>query len=46
LKKVETTPDGLLICNTGSITFPKGGNPKTFAVYENGEVSLVELSEN
>jgi putative phosphoesterase len=46
LKKVETNADGILICNAGSITFPKGGNPKTFAVYENGEVSLVELSEN
>lgn len=29
-----------LICNTGSPTFPKGGNPKTFALYDNGRVSL------
>lgn len=29
-----------LICNSGSPTFPKGGNPKTFAVYENGRVSI------
>lgn len=27
-------PDGLLICNPGSITFPKGGNPATFATLE------------
>lgn len=29
-----------LVCNTGSPTFPKGGNPKTFAIYEAGRVSL------
>lgn len=29
-----------LIVNTGSPTFPKGGNPPTFAVYENGCVTL------
>ena len=29
-----------LICNTGSPTFPKGGNPKTFAMYDNGRVSI------
>lgn len=29
-----------LICNTGSPTFPKGGNPPTFALYEEGRVSL------
>lgn len=34
-----------LICNTGSPTFPKGGNPPTFAVYDNGTVRLVELAE-
>jgi predicted phosphodiesterase len=43
LKKVETNADGILICNAGSITFPKGGNPKTFAIYENGKVEIVEL---
>lgn len=29
-----------LIVNTGSPTFPKGGNPPTFAVYEDGRISL------
>lgn len=29
-----------LMVNTGSPTFPKGGNPPTFAVYEKGRVSL------
>lgn len=32
-----------IICNTGSVTFPKGGNVPTFAVYENGQVSLFQL---
>ena len=35
---------GMTICNTGSITFPKGGNLPTFAVYENGKVSVYELN--
>lgn len=34
----------MTVCNTGSITFPKGGNVPTFAVYENGKVSIYELS--
>lgn len=33
-----------LIVNTGSPTFPKGGSRPTFAVYENGRVSLRLLS--
>lgn len=31
------------ICNTGSPTFPKNGNPPTFAVYEDGKVEIVVL---
>lgn len=34
----------MTICNTGSITFPKGGNPPTFAVYENNKVSIYKLN--
>jgi len=30
-------------CNTGSPTFPKDGNPPTFAVYENGLVTVHRL---
>ena len=33
-----------LICNTGSPTFPKGGNSPTFAVWENGEVQLIDIN--
>ena len=29
-----------IICNLGSITFPKGGNPPTFATYENGVIRV------
>ena len=32
--------DGVIICNTGSITFPKDGNPPTFATYEDGCLRL------
>lgn len=32
-----------VICNTGSITFPKGGNVATFATYEAGTVSIYSL---
>ena len=37
-------PEQPIICNTGSITFPKGGNPPTFAVYENGRITVCTLS--
>lgn len=36
--------NGQVICNTGSITFPKGGNAPTFAVYENGTLSVHQLN--
>lgn len=38
-----TRQEQTLICNTGSITFPKGGNPKTLAIYENGHVKVFTL---
>ena len=34
-----------LICNTGSPTFPKGGNEPTVALYEDGKVSLLKIFE-
>lgn len=36
--------NGKVICNTGSITFPKGGNVPTFVVYENGTLSVYQLN--
>ncbi len=37
------TKEGKIICNTGSVTFPKEGNPPTFAVYESGKVKVIKL---
>ena len=42
LWKLEKTADGA-VCNTGSITFPKGGNVPTFAVYSEGTVEVYSL---
>lgn len=39
LWKLERTAQGV-VCNTGSITFPKNGNPPTFATYEDGIVRV------
>ena len=33
--------DGTIVCNTGSPTFPKGGNKPTLAIYDNGCVTLM-----
>lgn len=43
LWKLEKTEDGKMICNTGSVTFPKGGKEPTFAIYENGKISIHNL---
>ena len=43
LWKLEKKEDGTTVCNTGSVTFPKGGNTETFAVYENGTVTVYNL---
>lgn len=32
-----------VVCNTGSVTFPKGGNPPTLCTYQGGEVSMFTL---
>ena len=32
--KLERNADGILVCNTGSITFPKGGNAPTYATID------------
>ncbi len=34
---------GTVFCNTGSPTFPKGGNPPTFALYENRRIRVFDL---
>lgn len=35
--------DGVTVCNTGSITFPKGENPPTFAVLDNDLLTVYRL---
>ena len=40
----EITPEaGTVICNTGSITFPKGGNVATFMTYEGGTFTAYDM---
>lgn len=34
------------ICNTGSITFPKGGNVPTIATYDRGEITVRSLPDD
>lgn len=36
-------PTQRLVVNTGSITFPKGGNPPTLATLEDGKVTMYHL---
>ena len=42
LERTENT----VICNTGSVTFPKGGNPPTLGIYENGTIKIFHLNGN
>ncbi len=35
--------DGMVICNTGSVTFPKENNVKTLATLEDGTISIFAL---
>ena len=35
-----------VICNVGSITFPKGGNLPTYAIYEKGEIRIYSLTDH
>lgn len=39
----ELTPGSPLICNTGSVTFPKEGREPTLATYERGEFTMFRL---
>lgn len=38
--------EGTVILNTGSITFPKGGNPPTLATYDNGVITVRTLPDD
>ena len=41
--KLDKTADGKVVCNTGSITFPKENNVPTFAILDNGVLSIRNL---
>ena len=41
--KEDKAPIHRLVVNTGSITFPKGGNPPTLAILEDGKVTMYHL---
>lgn len=43
LWELSRNADGKAICNTGSITFPKGGNPPTLATLEDGKFTMYNL---
>lgn len=42
----DNTQPGTIICNTGSITFPKGGKEATFGMMDNGVITIRDLSNN
>ena len=42
----KTEVNGIPCVNPGSVSLPKGGNPKTYAVYENGMIEIKELDGN
>ena len=44
LWRLYTNEQGTLVCNTGSITFPKGGNVPTMALMDQGTVSVLDLN--
>ena len=39
----KTVTDGIPCINPGSVSLPKGGNPKTYALYENGVITVKTL---
>lgn len=43
LPHITRLENGSVVVNTGSPTFPKGGNPPTFVIYEDRVVSLYDL---
>lgn len=43
LWKLHRADDGTVVCNLGSVTFPKNGNPPTFAIYDNATLTVCSL---
>ncbi|MDD4839294.1 MAG: phosphodiesterase [Clostridia bacterium] len=38
--------DGVYFVNPGSCALPLGGNPKSYATYENGKITIFDLDDN
>ena len=45
VQKIEWVGDVLCV-NPGSVTLPKENNPKTYAIYEDGEISIYDFDKN
>ena len=43
---LATDDRGILRVNPGSVTFPKGGFPKSYALYDDGRFRIIDLSGN
>ena len=43
LWELSECKDHSLVCNTGSITFPKGGNPPTLGIMSDGAITIYNL---
>ena len=40
---LEKNKDGIIVCNPGSVSLPKGETPAGFAIYENACVTLYDI---
>lgn len=46
LYRAERNADGILLLNPGSVSLPKGGNPKTYMLYEDGRFTVYDFAGN
>jgi putative phosphoesterase len=46
LYEARKNEEGVLLLNPGSVSLPKGGNPKSYAVYENGRFTVKDFEGN
>ena len=46
LYEARKNEDGILLLNPGSVSLPKGGNPKTYAIYENRRFTVYDFAGN
>lgn len=46
LYEARVNESGVLLLNPGSVSLPKGGNPKSYAVYESGRFTVKDFAGN